>query len=284
MKILTSDIFLAGQDNCDWKEGCEFTYAFRNLGHICHIAGKNCKIPEYQIPNIAHEYDFALITENYPQHSNWAWWDWRSIKIPKVFWAIDTHIENFLPWIKHANIDYVAFNNPQDLEKYQLPNSFWMPYEISKLHYLKQYTDKKTKDLVFIGKMLPERKRICEKFNIECLNVYGPNYVKEMQESKICFNQSMSYDINAKYFEILGSGSFMLTNYNEHFHKFVDYNEDIGKMFYSSEEELEKKIKYYLANDQEREEIAARARKYIAENHTYENRAQLILNKINLLK
>jgi hypothetical protein len=283
MKILISDIFLLGQDNCDWKEGCEFVYAFRNLGHTCNIAGKNCKIPEQEIPNIANDYDLVIITENYSRESGWNWWNWKEIKTPKLFWAIDTHLVDFLPWIKETNINYVAFNNPQDLEKYNLPNSFWMPYAASEKHHLIEYTNQKTRDLVFIGGLLPERKRICSKFNIECLNVYGPNYVKEMQASKICFNQSMSYDINAKYFEILGSGSFMLTNYNENFHKFMEYNEDINKMFYSSEEELEEKIKYYLHNEKEREEIALRAKTYVKTKHTYENRADYILKKIKML-
>ena len=187
-----------------------------------------------------------------------------------------------MPWILSANINYVAFNNPSDLHKYKFPNSFWMPYAASTKHHLIEYTNEKTRDLVFIGGLLPERKRICSKFNIECLNAYGPNYVKEMQASKICFNQSMSYDINAKYFEILSSGSFMLTNYNEYFHKFMDYNEDINKMFYFSEEDLEKKIKYYLQNEKEREEIAFRAKTYVKSKHTYENRADLILKALNV--
>jgi hypothetical protein len=283
MKILMSDIFLAGQENCDWKEGFEFLYAFRNLGHTCDIAGKNCKIPEQEIPYIANNYDLVIITENYPRESGWNWWNWKEIKTRKLFWAIDTHLVNFLPWIEESNIDYVAFNNPQDLEKYKLPNSFWMPYAASEKHHLIEYTNEKTRDLVFIGGLLPERKRICSKFNIECLNVYGPNYVKEMQASKICFNQSMSYDINAKYFEILSSGSFMLTNYNENFHKFMEYNEDINKMFYFSEEDLGEKIEYYLHNEKEREKIALRAKTYVKSKHTYENRADYILKTLKIL-
>lgn len=281
MKILISDVFLKGKSNSDWKEGYELFYAFKNLGYECDIAGVDGDIPETEIPKIANNYDLVVITENYPQYSGWKWWNWGEIKTPKLFWAIDTHLINFLPWISSAGIDFVAFNNPQDLEKYQMKNSFFMPYAASKKHHMIKYTNEKIRDIVFIGGLLPERKRVCDKFGIECLNAYGPDYVREMQSSKICFNQSMSYDINAKYFEILSSGTFMLTNYNEYFHQFVDLNEDIGKMFYYDEDDLGRKIEYYLNNDDERESIAKRVYDYIYDNHTWENRAKLIIDKVN---
>jgi len=280
MKILIADVLLAGRPHYDWKEGYEFYYAFKSLGYECDVFGPNGSRSELEIPVVAHNYDLVIITENYPHISGWKWWDWGSIKTPKVFWAIDTHLVNYLPWIMHAKIDYVAFNNPQDLERYNLPNSFWMPLAGSRIHHMKKYTTDKTRDCVFIGGLLPERKRICDKFNIECLEAYGPEYVREMQSSRICFNQSMSYDINGKYFEILSSGSFMLTNYNKHFHEFMDLNEDVEKMFYYDEEDLGKKINYYLENPIEREEIAKRVFQLVYEKHSFENRAELILSKI----
>jgi spore maturation protein CgeB len=59
-------------------------------------------------------------------------------------------------------------------------------------------------------------------------------------------------------------------------------NKDIEKMFYYSEDDLGDKIKYYLEHEEEREEIAKRVFNYIFKNHTYDNRANLILSKINI--
>lgn len=282
MKILIADVLLVDKPHSDWKEGYELCYAFRNLGHEANVYGPNGRNSELDIPKIANNYDLVIITENYPNYSGWKWWNWSEIKTPKLFWAIDTHLVDFLPWAQQSGIDYVAFNNPQDLQKYQLKKSFWMPYAASKAHQMIRYANEKIRDLVFIGGMLPERKRICQKFGIECLSAFGKDYIREMQASKICFNQSMSYDINAKYFEILSSGSFMLTNYNKYFHEFVDFNSDIEKMFYHSEVDLGQKIKYYLENQEEREEIAKRVYSYISENHTWENRANLILKEVKI--
>ena len=281
MKILIADILLKGREHSDWKEGYEFKYAFENLGHQADVYGFESEFCETLIPEVSNEYDFALITENYPGASAWKWWNWKEIKIPKIFWAIDTHLVNYLPWITENNIDIVAFNNKVDIEKYNLPNSFWLPYFASKKHFDVIHTTEKVRDVAFIGGMTPRREYLCNKFNITPMNAFGDNYVKEMQSSKICFNESISYDINAKYFQIISSGTFMLTNTNENLLEFFNYNSDISKMFYKNEDELGEKIKYYLENDKERECIAKRAKDYIFTFHSGEKRAQLILEKFN---
>jgi spore maturation protein CgeB len=107
----------------------------------------------------------------------------------------------------------------------------------------------------------------------------------EMQSSKICFNHSMNYNmngsknINAKFFEIMGSGTFMLSNYVEDLFNFFDKNEDVEKMLFRDEEELSQKINFYLKNDLEREKVSKKVFDYIYNNHTYENRAKLIIDK-----
>jgi hypothetical protein len=289
MKILIADVLIEGRDNYDWKEGYELCYAFRNKGHDCDVAGPRAgQISDLDIPKIANNYDFIIITENYPRDSGWRWWNWSEIKTPKLFWAIDAHIVDYKSWILHSKIDYIAFNNPEDLNDYNLPNSFWMPYAASRKHGLIEYTKSKKRDIVFIGALMEERKRLVQKFNIECVNAYGPNYMAEMQSSKICFNHSMAYNkkanINAKYFEILSSGSFMLTDYNENFHKYMEYNKDIEKMFYYSDDDLRDKIEYYLKNEEERENIAKNAKDYIYNSHSWENRVDLILDNIKIKK
>jgi len=136
MKILISDIFLAGKDNCDWKDGYELYYAFKSLGYECDIAGKNGVIPETEIPNIAHNYDLVVVTENYPEYGGWQWWNWVDIKTPKLFWAIDTHLKDFSNFVDFNNFDYVAFNNKRDMD-YMVTRAkkIWLPYGISKKHY-----------------------------------------------------------------------------------------------------------------------------------------------------
>lgn len=281
MKILISDIYLAGRDNCDWKDGYELYYAFQSLGYQVDIAGKNGIIPETEIPNIAHNYDLIIITENYPQYSNWQWWNWREISTPKLFWAIDTHLIDFTDFINYHKIDYVAFNNKRDIDKMVTSaKKFWLPYGISKKHYGFEYANEKVHDVSFIGSLNPDRQYYIDKYEMKHFQLYGPNYVKEMQKSKICFNKSMSHDLNAKNMEIIGSGTFMLSNMNEDFLQFMDNNENIREMMYTDDLDLDNKIKFYLNNDEKREEIAKNARQYIFDNHSYEKRMEYLISNL----
>jgi spore maturation protein CgeB len=280
MKILIADILLHGKPHSDWKEGYEFKYAFENLGHSCDVYGPYGELSETLIPENSSNYDFVLITENYPNSSGWGWWDWASIKIPKVFWAIDTHLVDYTSFINNSGIDYVGFNNLQDIDKYKInAKKFWLPYGISSKRYTVNKLEKKY-DVSFIGSLTYEREYFINKYKINHFTVYGPEYVKTMKESKICFNKSMSYDLNAKMLEIIGSGSFMLSNYSEEFLQSVNNNEHIEKMLYKDEEDFYNKMKYYLENETERENISQLAQKYILESNTFEKRAELILKNI----
>ena len=281
MRILISDVFLKGRDNCDWKDGFELYYAFKNLGYECDIAGKDCPIHETEIPKISNDYDLIVVTENYPQYSGWSWWNWAEIKTPKLFWAIDTHLIDFAPFINYSNFDYVAFNNKSDMPKMETQaKKIWLPYGISKTHYGMESKEDKIYDISFIGSINEDRRRYIEKYDMSHFSAFGPDYVRKMQQSKICFNKSISNDLNAKNMEIIGSGTFMLSNYNPDFLSFMDNNEHIEKMFYKNDEELDEKIKYYLQNQEEREETIKKAREYIFDNHSYEKRMEYLLEKI----
>jgi spore maturation protein CgeB len=286
MKILIADIFLTGRSHATWKDGFVFYYALKNLGHDVTICGKNCEISEFEIPNIAHNYDLIIITENYPNATwdpwgPWGWWNWSAINVPKVFWAIDTHLVDFNNMIQYGKINHVAFNNKKHMDKIHVDcNKFYLPYGISRKHYDLDYNENKIHDISFIGGINQERKNYIDKYSIKTFQLFGEDYVREMQRSKICFNKSISDDLNAKNLEIIGSGTFMLSNFNSNFLDSMDNNEYINEMLYKDDEDLDKKIKYYLIHDNEREEISKKAREYIFKNHSYEKRSEYLLSQI----
>ena len=281
MKILVSDIYLNGRDNHDWKDGYQLYYALKNLGYQCDIAGKNAEIPETEIPSIANNYDLVIISENYPEYSQWKWWNWKEIKIPKLFWAIDTHLVDFTNFINTHSIDYVAFNNKVDMNKINCSSKkIWMPYGVSKKHFDINYEEKKIYDISFIGNLTQDREKYLKKYNMNHKQAFGPDYVREMQKSKICFNKSISHDLNAKNMEIIGSGTFMLSNMNQDFLEFMDYNDNIREMLYTDDQNLDYKINFYLENEDLREQIVKKARTYIFENHSYEKRLEYLINNL----
>ena len=272
-RILCCDVRLVGKPHHDWKEGYELMYAFRNLGHICDIAGPNgLQYTDKDIPKIANNYDLIVVTDNYPERV-WKWWVWGTIRTPKLYWAVDTHVRGF-PWL--PQFDYVAYNIREHVQQ---PNGFWMPYALSTIHQKDDNVYAKIYDTVFVGnlKVSPRRKELCDKFGIRHMEAYGPDYIKTMKQSKICFNNSISSDINARYFDIMCSGTFMLTNYNQSLVDLFDGSPDLLACMYKTDEEIGEKIKYYIDHEEERESIAKRLYDYVWKHHTWENRCNTIL-------
>ena len=263
-------------------------YAFRALGIECNIAGPNgYKYTELDIPRIARVYDLIIITENYSATptdaapSGWKWWNWGAISTPKLFWAIDTHMKDYRPILQRGRFRWVAFAIGRHQKEYAMANSFVMHYALSRPHHWLNETHAKEYDCIFIGtlEVSPRRKILCDRFGIQHMKVFGQEYFRTMKKARICFNNSMSDDINAKYFEIMGSGSFMLTNYNEEIIAYFDASvrDDLRACMYTTEEEIGEKLKYYLEHEEEREAIARRLFDYVWANHTWENRAMQIL-------
>jgi len=282
MRILCVDIRMVGRPNHDWKEGYEFMYAFRRLGIHCDIAGPHGMYLETDIPRIARLYDLILITENYPEASGWRWWNWESIPTPKFFWAIDTHLVDYRRFIREARIQYVGFGIRRHMLEYGFPRSMPLYYALSREHQYDPTPQPKEYNVVFVGRMITDRRReLCARFGIEHKEAYGSEYFKTMKKARICFNNSITNDINAKYFEIMGSGSFMLTNHNQELLDLcAPVQDDLRKCMYSTDDEIGEKIQHYLEHEEEREAIAKRLYEYAWTYHTWEHRCKEILRFI----
>lgn len=291
MRILCADRRLTGKPTEDWKEGYELMYAFRQLGIRCDVAGPNgIDYTEVDIPQIARLYHLIIVTENYPylkinnEIRGWRWWDWASISTPKLFWAIDTHLQDYTWILKSGRFNYIAFAIAQHKQEYALANSFILYYALSRRHQYLNEVHPKQYDCIFIGSLdvSPDRKRLCDKFGIQHMTAYGVDYFRTMKKAKICFNKSITGDINAKYFEIMGSGSFMLTNYNQELIDFMDESvrKDLEACMYRNEDEIGEKIVYYLEHEDEREAIANRLYQHVWTHHTWEARCKTILQHV----
>ena len=253
----------------------------------------DCPISESNIPDIAKNYDLIIVSENYPvaeqdDGSTWTWWDWQSITTPKLFWAIDTHVVDYREFIWKGKFNYVGLNNSADIKKYsksklfrKSPEVFHLPLAIRKDIYSQNFCTTKETDVTFIGSLITEnRRRIVQELDIKVIKAFGLEYVKQLQSSRICFNDTISYDVNNKFFEITGAGSFLLSN---------SPSDDIFKLFdldvfknciWKNETELKSKIHFYLENEDVRESIAKVLRNHTLENHTFNNRIKQIMTQI----
>lgn len=93
--------------------------------------------------------------------------------------------------------------------------------------------------------------------------------------SKINLNISLRSIISGmplRAFEIMGSGGFLLSNFQADFLDYFVPGDDFA--FYDSQKDLIDKIDYYLRNDKERMQMAASAHQKIQKSHTFVHRIQ----------
>ena len=110
---------------------------------------------------------------------------------------------------------------------------------------------------------------------VECRG--GVNTLTEMPKvfhaSRINLNMTMrpiETGLSLRVWDILGCGGFLLTNYQAEIPEYFEIGKELET--YESMEELEQKVQYYLAHEEERIEIAINGYEKTAKFHTYELR------------
>lgn len=88
--------------------------------------------------------------------------------------------------------------------------------------------------------------------------------------------RSIKSGMPLRIFDIMGSGGFLLTNYQADFLDCFIPDEDY--VYYESKEDMMRKISYYLSHEKERREIARNGLQKIAAAHTYVHRIQEMLS------
>lgn len=123
-------------------------------------------------------------------------------------------------------------------------------------------------------------------FKLPNLNNHGTvdNY-QEMphvfKQSRINLNislRSIKSGIPQRAFDIMGSGGFLLSNYQNDFLDYFNPGEDF--VFYESEKDLLSKVTYYLEHEDERIAIAKNGHDKVANAHTYRHRVREMLSKL----
>ena len=86
--------------------------------------------------------------------------------------------------------------------------------------------------------------------------------------------------LNPRVYEILACGGFQLVDRRRYMEGVFEDGKDL--VVFETVDDLRKKIKYYLANEEERFAIAAHGRETAVKNHTYESRVREMMNIILL--
>ena len=102
---------------------------------------------------------------------------------------------------------------------------------------------------------------------------YWQDAPKVFNRSRINLNltiKNIRTGIPLRIYDILSSGGFVITNFQTELPMYFKNDEDI--VWFSTTEEFEDKVTFYLKHEDERKKIAARGMQKIKEQHTYMHR------------
>ena len=146
-------------------------------------------------------------------------------------------------------------------------------------------------DVCFVGRCYGERQNFVDTLKEAGINVatFGLGWknssrvsqadiIKIYNQSKISLNLSLSHDTPAGYiytlkgrdFEAPGCGSLLLTRDAKEIAEYFVPGEEI--VTYQDANDVAEKIKYYLKNEDKREEIGKKGYERVLKEHTYEKR------------
>lgn len=256
--------------------------AFKQLGHdVTHVLPEN-------IMEVSGGFDlYVKVDDGLKQTA------WNANLHPSVYYCIDTHIETDwrIKLAKDGQFDSVSVVHSDGLDlDWGRDDVYWNPVGCDlKIHNVGKR--EKIYDGCFIGNfhngLAGPRVECLDTFFKACRGpiFFGNRMFHEMTEkyaqSKLVFNRSINGDANMRVFEAMASGSCLITDRVGDLDKlgFVDGVHYAG---YSSTEELEDLTSSLLKDEVRRETIASAGQKLVLSNHTYANRMEVLLEKLNL--
>jgi GT2 family glycosyltransferase/tetratricopeptide (TPR) repeat protein/SAM-dependent methyltransferase len=207
---------------------------------------------------------------------------------PAAYWTIDTHMD-FFPRLALARQCEFVFAAQQrgarELAEQGIAGVRWLPLAAAptvhrKLDVAKRY------DFAFVGNLFPGRRieivSLAQQYfrNSFVGRAYGDDMSRILSEARVGLNPSLADDVNMRFFEVPACGTFLLTNalaesgQAELLHP--------GKEFetFTSGAEMLDKLRFYVARDELREQIAAAGHAAVFARHTYLHRMSELLDAV----
>ena len=214
--------------------------------------------------------------------------DVAELGIPTIWYGLDAHLH----LSKHAALakvfDVVFLSHKscvEELRRGGLANVEWLPFAADPSLYESGSHEKRFK-VAFVGtldpRLHPERAVLLETIRRNFSPVFiGQAFLKDMgriyQGAYIVFNKSIRGDINMRVFEALASGSLLVTDQLDDPGFAELFRDGEHLITYQTEHEMVKKTRYYLDHPDEAEKISANGCRLARERHTYEHRAEVIV-------
>ena len=232
---------------------------------------------------IIKDIDVIILLENY--ESNGWLPDLSNINKLKIFWSIDSHmvLMNHITTVIKNKID-IVLNAIESHQKYfKTSKTFYFPNAYpSDLISPIDGVDKNI-FLGFCGSLLNRSEildKLENKFGLKKdIWKLGNEMVKTINGYNIHFNKTLSNDINYRIFETMGCNTLILTNSTENINTFFKDMENI--VIYNNEIELFEKLNVLSSDNDLIKKISNSGYELVKNNHTYDNRVDVLLKIIS---
>ena len=168
-----------------------------------------------------------------------------------------------------------------DREKlcYMLEHFFFAPQvtRLERMHLVGQLAARVGEQFGMYGRECPEN---AEKFRYHGELHEGAELAGHYHGTEInvnITNRARTGGVPQKVWDVLACGGFLLSNYQADFEGLLVPGEDF--VMYGSADELTELAEYYLEHPIERQELAQNGQRKVTENHTWEQRIEMLLGR-----
>ena len=119
--------------------------------------------------------------------------------------------------------------------------------------------------------------------NIQPGAKYDYEVSKIYNRSRININltlHSIESGASQRVFDVMGAGGFLISNYQKELTELFEEDKEI--VLFRNEEELLKKIDYYLSHEEERKAIALRGQKKVLSSHDFSDGLNRVINYVDI--
>lgn len=139
-------------------------------------------------------------------------------------------------------------------------------------------------DIGFVGSLNQERRRhlierLERRWPVHVERSFLRDMARTFSASRIVFNNAVKDDLNMRVFEAMASGSLLVTD-RAPGSGLEDMFGDGEHLALYDDDTLEERVEYYLAHEDEREQIAAAGRAEVLRWHTYDHRAAALTAQV----
>ncbi|MCH8156587.1 MAG: glycosyltransferase, partial [Nitrospinae bacterium] len=209
--------------------------------------------------------------------------------MPKACYLIDTHLNLEKHEMIARQFDFVFLAQKAYVDAIKTSgceNVFWLPLACDPEIHGRKETDK-THEVGFAGTIGAETSRrnqlldsIRKNFQLQCERRFMDEMAELYSASKIVFNNAVKNDLNMRVFEALCSGSLLMTDRAEGSGLELFFEGGKHLVFYE-DGKLVETIRYYLDRPELMREIAEVGRAEVIKNHTYDHRAQSLIETLD---